>query len=245
MGCKSSKAAQAPAHTAANASVDDCPALAPAKDEHANTVTAEEASTAASTEVEVSTDAPVDAVKMPETMVEEAEPAAVGQHHVGERAAPEEAAVVEPKDAELKVVFEPGPVDIAANWETGLVKDVSEGGQAYRLGARAGIRFLTVAGKPYTKDRLLAARAGTENYEVTFAPVGPHITKVLYENYEALRMKVRDDLKQGESDGRLDGALEQVETQRKQASQEKEEQVIVPEIVIEDGPAPVKCGLFC
>ena len=76
-------------------------------------VTAEEASTAAPTEVEVATDAPVDAVKMPETMVEEAEPAApVGQHPVDEKASPEEAAPVVPKELEVVEQADVGALDI-------------------------------------------------------------------------------------------------------------------------------------
>merc|ERR1712086_734054 len=99
-------------------------ALAPA-DEQAKTVTAEEASTAAPTEVEVATDAPVDAVKMPETMVEEAEPAApVGQHHVHEKAAPEEAAPVEPKERE-EVEQPVEEADVKAIQQSALVDETA------------------------------------------------------------------------------------------------------------------------
>jgi len=78
------------------------------------------------------------------------------------------------KDAELTVVFEPGAVGkIAVEAVSGLVKHLAEDGQAYRLGVRAGMRFITVYGSPYTKDRLFAARAGTKSYEVTFAQAAP------------------------------------------------------------------------
>jgi len=73
--------------------------------------------------------------------------------------------------AELTVVFEPGAVGITADWMSGLVQYIAEDGQAHRLGVRAGMRFLTVEGEPYTEDRFVAATAGAKSYEATFAQV--------------------------------------------------------------------------
>merc|ERR1712086_107278 len=116
------------------------------------------ASTAAPTEVEVATDAPVDAVKMPEKMVAEAEPAApVAQPNVDEKAAPEDAALVDETAPKEEAPSEPNTAPAESNTE-----------------------------EPVAKTAVDA-----------------------------------------------------------EASQAKKEQVIVPEVVIEDSPAPVKCGFFC
>lgn len=72
------------------------------------------------------------------------------------------------KAAELKVFFKPGPVGVYID-RTDVVTTVDEQKQAHRLGIRDGMHFLTVKGKPYTPARYVAARAGTESYEVTFA----------------------------------------------------------------------------
>jgi len=133
------------------------------QDEHANMVTAEEASTAAPTEVEVAADAPVAAVKMPEPMVEEAEPAAP--------------------------VAQVGLVDVAGN-------DVDE------------LRQSALVDETAPKEEAPA--------EPNTAPAESHTEERV--------------------------AKDAVDAQ---ASQAKEEQVIVPEDVIEDSPAPVKCGIFC
>jgi len=73
-----------------------------------------------------------------------------------------------PEAAELTVVFEPGKVGMLVDNSSGFVQHISDG-QADRLGVRAGMRFLTVEGEPYSVDRFDAARVGAKSYEVTFA----------------------------------------------------------------------------
>jgi len=74
------------------------------------------------------------------------------------------------QDDELKVVFEPRKqICIDADWQSGLVQFVDRAHQAHRLGVRVGMRFLTVAGKPFTKDRYETAALGCEPFETTFA----------------------------------------------------------------------------
>jgi len=77
------------------------------------------------------------------------------------------------KQMESKLVFEPGTVGLDVGEASGFVTSVSEAEQAHRLGVRVGMRFLTVAGKPYTAWRYHDAKAGTKKYEVTFAQAVP------------------------------------------------------------------------
>jgi len=74
------------------------------------------------------------------------------------------------KAAELKVKLKPGKIgDIDADWQNGLVTFVDEAHEAHRFGVRVGMRFLTVAGKPYTKDRYDTACNSGLHVDFTFA----------------------------------------------------------------------------
>lgn len=74
--------------------------------------------------------------------------------------------------AQLKVQFEPSEIGVGADYSSGYVQDVPHGGQADRLGVRVGMRFLSVAGKPYSETELDAAIAGGKSFEVVLAQVG-------------------------------------------------------------------------
>jgi len=262
MGCKSSKAAQAPAQTAANAPVADSSALAPAEDEQAKTVTAEEASTAAPTEVEVATDAPVDAVKMQETMVEEAEPAApVGQHPVDEKASPEEAAPVEPKEleaveqaveeADVKAIEQSALVDETAqsfqNGEMVAVWRKTRGASSSRW--RPGVCMEQVRGNYWIwcpggciKASANQLRLVNREERAAWRLVVSSLRSTLRMNLDSMKVNDYDDITK---DGDPPIAVLAKSAVAAEASQAKEEHVIVPEVVIEDSPAPVKCRFFC
>jgi len=63
----------------------------------------------------------------------------------------------------------PGKLGLTADWDTGDVKRVIEGGQAHRNGVEVGMQLRFIAGAEYSYDRLEKTRTGQEDYTITFA----------------------------------------------------------------------------
>jgi len=86
--------------------------------------------------------------------------------------------------AQLKVIFEPGPLGLQVQRNRGLVAKIQDGKQADRLGVRAGMCYRLVGGLPYTEQRLRSAQSGSRNYEVVFekqvvAPVSDVVAELI------------------------------------------------------------------
>jgi len=78
-----------------------------------------------------------------------------------------------------QVFFKPGRIGLGADWNSGLVTSVADGGQAKRVGVRAGMRILSVASKPFSENAMDAAMVGSSDYEVLLQPEANADTEAL------------------------------------------------------------------
>merc|ERR1712232_302606 len=65
--------------------------------------------------------------------------------------------------------FTPGKLGLVANWETGVVTEVSPGEQADRHGIKAGWKIVKLDDSTYSESNLDALIAGSRTYSVTFS----------------------------------------------------------------------------
>lgn len=68
-----------------------------------------------------------------------------------------------------EVIFQPGQLGIRADWSTGEVQTVLDGGQGQQLGVTVGSYFTQVNGMAYTEQVLDAVRAVGQPFTVSFA----------------------------------------------------------------------------
>lgn len=68
-----------------------------------------------------------------------------------------------------EVIFQPGQLGIRADWSTGEVQTVLDGGQGQQLGVTVGSYFTQVNGMAYTEQVLDAVRAAGQPFTVSFA----------------------------------------------------------------------------
>eukprot|EP00930_Biecheleria_cincta_P041336 TRINITY_DN28324_c0_g1_i1.p1 TRINITY_DN28324_c0_g1~~TRINITY_DN28324_c0_g1_i1.p1 ORF type:complete len:309 (-),score=53.44 TRINITY_DN28324_c0_g1_i1:259-1185(-) len=69
----------------------------------------------------------------------------------------------------FEVVFQPGQLGIRADWSTGEVQTVLDGGQGQNLGVTVGSYFTQVNGMAYTEQLLDAVRATGQPFTVSFS----------------------------------------------------------------------------
>mmetsp|Transcript_40601 Transcript_40601/g.91583 ORF Transcript_40601/g.91583 Transcript_40601/m.91583 type:complete len:353 (+) Transcript_40601:66-1124(+) len=83
-------------------------------------------------------------------------------------------AVEDSADGPVKALeFQPGRLGIAADWTTGLLTEVTKGGQAERLGIHVGWQLQSVNGQPYSEVLLLAAVEAAKPFMVVFRKEQP------------------------------------------------------------------------
>jgi len=66
------------------------------------------------------------------------------------------------------VTFKPGKLEMTADWVSGRVLEVNEGGQSWKKGIRYGWQMHLINSTPYTEKRLDRFIAGKKSYKVTF-----------------------------------------------------------------------------
>lgn len=66
------------------------------------------------------------------------------------------------------VLFQPGQIGVKADWGTGLVRAVPEGGQGAKLGVEPGWQLTEIDGEPFSKDLLMKCIGGGKPYSVVF-----------------------------------------------------------------------------
>eukprot|EP00928_Gymnodinium_smaydae_P054728 TRINITY_DN38459_c0_g1_i1.p1 TRINITY_DN38459_c0_g1~~TRINITY_DN38459_c0_g1_i1.p1 ORF type:complete len:592 (+),score=104.30 TRINITY_DN38459_c0_g1_i1:71-1777(+) len=80
----------------------------------------------------------------------------------------DEAADATPEFQFEDFTFRPGKVGLKADWRAGSVSSVDKGGQAGKLGVKAGWLFHQVDGEPYSEKRLDKRIGGKSDYVITF-----------------------------------------------------------------------------